>query len=271
MLEARIQQLQSDAVMDVNQSEVQLLKVPSGGKRASAGTGQKRVPKEGVDACKEGLAKRKTGAANIPVVKTYPSRWIEKLKREKKNKTTQRQQQEAPVKQVKTVTNVEKQKLPGTTFKTISKLKKCPAGTKSEPSGSVVSPAKAMPQKLAKCALSEEAVRESKAGEFISERPIEEGQNNRYGDAQLNVCCYLEACVVSGDVDRAQRCLFHYHRHIPRRKLLSISAYNTMMRVWAKKVSLQTDQKIQSDIVCQYCVNDDCFRCLVAFLIETED
>nr|XP_023700034.1 DNA-directed RNA polymerase, mitochondrial isoform X1 [Paramormyrops kingsleyae] len=239
MLEARIQQLQSDAVMDVNQSEVQLLKVPSGGKRASAGTGQKRVPKEGADACKEGQAKRKTGAANMPVVKTYPSRWIEKLKREKKkNKTTQQQQQEAPVKQVKTITNVEKQKLPGTTFKTISKLKKCPAATKSEPPGSAVSQAKATPQKLAKCAPSEEAVRENKADEFISERPIEEGQNNRYGDAQLNVCCYLEACVVSGDVDRAQRCLFHYHRHIPRRKLLSISAYNTMMRVWAKKGSM---------------------------------
>ncbi|KAG5851368.1 hypothetical protein ANANG_G00092540 [Anguilla anguilla] len=61
---------------------------------------------------------------------------------------------------------------------------------------------------------------------------------SRYGDAQANVRCFLEACMYIGDVDRAQRCLLSHHHHLSRRKLLTVATYNYMMRVWAKRGAL---------------------------------
>lgn len=65
---------------------------------------------------------------------------------------------------------------------------------------------------------------------------LEDKEGNRYGDPQLRVRCYLEACVFTDDVARAQNFLLSHHRHLSRRKHLSISAYNIIMRMWAKKV-----------------------------------
>uniref|UniRef100_A0A674DYG5 DNA-directed RNA polymerase n=1 Tax=Salmo trutta TaxID=8032 RepID=A0A674DYG5_SALTR len=59
-----------------------------------------------------------------------------------------------------------------------------------------------------------------------------------YGDIQRSVRCYLEACVFCGDIDRAHRFLLSHHRMASRRNLLNIGLYNIMMRVWAKKGSL---------------------------------
>lgn len=68
------------------------------------------------------------------------------------------------------------------------------------------------------------------------EKLLEDKEGNRYGDPQLRVRCYLEACVFTDDVARAQNFLLTHHRHLSRRKHLSISAYNIIMRMWAKKV-----------------------------------
>lgn len=69
------------------------------------------------------------------------------------------------------------------------------------------------------------------------EKLLEDNQGNRYEEGQLSLRCYLQACVFVGDIDRAQRCLNYHHQNLSRRKLLSMSAYNIMLKVWAKKVS----------------------------------
>ncbi|KAJ7993063.1 hypothetical protein DPEC_G00268550 [Dallia pectoralis] len=57
-------------------------------------------------------------------------------------------------------------------------------------------------------------------------------------DEQQRVQCYLEACVFSGDIDRASNLLLTNHQNIRQRKVLNIEAYNLMMSVWAKKGSM---------------------------------
>uniref|UniRef100_A0A6Q2XNU6 DNA-directed RNA polymerase n=1 Tax=Esox lucius TaxID=8010 RepID=A0A6Q2XNU6_ESOLU len=65
------------------------------------------------------------------------------------------------------------------------------------------------------------------------------GEARAYEDVQRRVHCYLEACVFSGDIDRAGHFLLSHHRRVSRRKLLNIESYNIMMRVWAKMGSLK--------------------------------
>uniref|UniRef100_A0A9J8BK01 DNA-directed RNA polymerase n=1 Tax=Cyprinus carpio carpio TaxID=630221 RepID=A0A9J8BK01_CYPCA len=69
------------------------------------------------------------------------------------------------------------------------------------------------------------------------EKLLEDKEGNRYGDPQLRIRCYLEACVFIDDVARAQSCLLSYHRQLSKRMHLSISAYNIVMRMWAKRGS----------------------------------
>ncbi|XP_061096463.1 LOW QUALITY PROTEIN: DNA-directed RNA polymerase, mitochondrial [Conger conger] len=59
-----------------------------------------------------------------------------------------------------------------------------------------------------------------------------------YNEAQANVRCFLQACMFTGDIERAHLCLMNHHQVLSRRKLLSIGAYNYLMRVWAKKGAL---------------------------------
>ncbi|XP_062412056.1 DNA-directed RNA polymerase, mitochondrial [Sardina pilchardus] len=61
---------------------------------------------------------------------------------------------------------------------------------------------------------------------------LEDRERNRYGEVHLSLNCFLETCVFIGEVNRAQRCLDAHHR---KRDCLSISAYNIMLRVWAKR------------------------------------
>ncbi|KTF72291.1 hypothetical protein cypCar_00050122 [Cyprinus carpio] len=71
------------------------------------------------------------------------------------------------------------------------------------------------------------------------EKLLEDKEGNRYGDPQLRIRCYLEACVFIDDVARAQSCLLSYHRQLSKRMHLSISAYNIVMRMWAKRVCIK--------------------------------
>uniref|UniRef100_A0A8C7VM29 DNA-directed RNA polymerase n=1 Tax=Oncorhynchus mykiss TaxID=8022 RepID=A0A8C7VM29_ONCMY len=83
---------------------------------------------------------------------------------------------------------------------------------------------------------------ERKLNQWAMSASLELMQDNSearmYEGVQLSVHCYLEACVFCGDIDRAQRLLLTHHRMISRRNLLNIGLYNVMMRVWAKKGSL---------------------------------
>lgn len=85
MLEARIQQLQSDVVLDVQHAKVQFMKAPSHGRGTSSGKGHRSTPQEKTDIPKSG----QTGDKGS--FKSQPRRWIEKLTQEKKNKLKKQQ------------------------------------------------------------------------------------------------------------------------------------------------------------------------------------
>ncbi len=121
VLEARIQQLQSDVVLDVQHAEVQFVKAHSSGRGVLSGKGGKSTPQEKSDIFKtvETAAK---GAS-----KSQPSRWMEKLTKEKKNKLKKQQhfQQKMQMNVKEKPTGKSKgskssSMLPGTSHKTIS-------------------------------------------------------------------------------------------------------------------------------------------------------
>uniref|UniRef100_A0A673XMW5 DNA-directed RNA polymerase n=1 Tax=Salmo trutta TaxID=8032 RepID=A0A673XMW5_SALTR len=181
VLEARIQQLQYDIVLDVQHARIQFVNAPKSGREASSGKSHKNVsgvrtevPKVRQNISKGGGQTSKGGGKDASASK---SRWMEKLILEKKTKT---------------------QKL---------NLKKAKGKGKA-------------------------------STEPAPELSEDNSEARMYEGVQLSVHCYLEACVFCGDIDRAQRLLLTHHRMISRRNLLNIGHYNVMMRVWAKKGSL---------------------------------
>uniref|UniRef100_A0A4W5PZP8 DNA-directed RNA polymerase n=1 Tax=Hucho hucho TaxID=62062 RepID=A0A4W5PZP8_9TELE len=123
VLKARIQQLQSDVIVDVQHAKVQFVKASKSGTGASSGNSPKNVsgertevPKAGQTSCKGGGQTGKGGGKDASASK---SRWMEKLSQEKKTKTKKLKQklglEDKPVKSSKG-----KLMLPGTSHKTIS-------------------------------------------------------------------------------------------------------------------------------------------------------
>uniref|UniRef100_A0A3B3YJL7 DNA-directed RNA polymerase n=1 Tax=Poecilia mexicana TaxID=48701 RepID=A0A3B3YJL7_9TELE len=224
VLEARIQQLQSDVVLDVQHAKVQFLKSPSFRGGLSSVRTLKGSSKDKSDIPKSGQAVTKRAS------KSQPSRWMEKLSEEKKNKLKKQQ-----ILQQKMQRNP-KEKLPGkskasrsslmptsTTYKTISSTAKKRRGDLAEI------------EELEK-RLNEQA--HQRICLSTMERFQESSTRSSCADIQLSIRCYLEACVFMGDVERSQRFLLSQHRVMSRRKQLTTDIYNIMMRVWAKKVSI---------------------------------
>ncbi|XP_047444012.1 DNA-directed RNA polymerase, mitochondrial [Mugil cephalus] len=121
VLEARIQQLQSDIVLDVQHSTVQCIKAPSYGRGVSSDRGPKTTP--GGEKHQEKADIPKSG--QTVVYKTQLSRWMEKLSLEKKNKLKKQQHLEQRTNVKKELTaksKITKISLAstGTTHKTIS-------------------------------------------------------------------------------------------------------------------------------------------------------
>uniref|UniRef100_A0A8C8BPD5 DNA-directed RNA polymerase n=1 Tax=Oncorhynchus tshawytscha TaxID=74940 RepID=A0A8C8BPD5_ONCTS len=293
VLEARIQQLQSDIVLDVQHAKVQFVNASKSGRGASSGKSHKNVsggrtelPKVGQTISKGGGQTGKGGGKDASV---YKSRWMEKLIQEKTTKTKKLNLklgiEDKPVKSRKG-----KLILPGTAQKNIltkagkktaSTSKKSKTLKNQEPTaiqadtmaGAPVAAAtvpirkakgkgkaskepapefsEARDQELAEL----ERKTEAKAQELAEVEKLEwklnqwamsaspelvqdNSEARMYEGVQLSVHCYLEACVFCGDIDRAQRLLLTHHRMISRRNLLNIGLYNVMMRVWAKKGSL---------------------------------
>ncbi|KAM7012929.1 DNA-directed RNA polymerase, mitochondrial [Tautogolabrus adspersus] len=71
-----------------------------------------------------------------------------------------------------------------------------------------------------------------------SERQQEDSVGTACGDLQKSIHSYLEACVFAGENQRAHYFLLSQHRVMSRRKHLNTDIYNIMMRVWAKKGTL---------------------------------
>ncbi|XP_064791178.1 DNA-directed RNA polymerase, mitochondrial-like isoform X2 [Oncorhynchus masou masou] len=286
VLEARIQQLQSDIIVDVQHEKVQFVKASKSGIGASSGNSPKNVFGERTEVPKAGQTISKgggqTGKGEGKDASASKSRWMEKLSQEKKTKTKKLKQklglEDKPVKSSKG-----KLMLPGTSHKTISTkagiktastVKKSKSLKNQEHTMTAAPVAAAnVPIRKAKGKgkaskepapeLSEarnraeemERKAEAKARELaeveelerklnqwaVSARPELVPDNSEarvYGDVQRSVRCYLEACVFCGDIDRAHRFLLSHHRMVSRRNLLNIGLYNIMMRVWAKKGSL---------------------------------
>lgn len=121
MLEARIHQLQSDTVFDVQRAKVQFVQAQASETWAASGKGPKSIPREKTDIPKSGQIVSK-GAS-----KSKSSRWMEKLTEEKKNKLRRKErlEQKFPKKvkekpPAKSKGSKSSSMAPGTAYKTIS-------------------------------------------------------------------------------------------------------------------------------------------------------
>ncbi|XP_036442362.1 DNA-directed RNA polymerase, mitochondrial [Colossoma macropomum] len=271
VLEARMQQLQSDVLFEVKHSKVEFLKMPQREKGPSLSKSQKTRPGEKTELPKAGQSSKTGATTDNPSSKTHTSRWFEKLKREKWNSTLkqsplQQNVSDKAAKSSKGKSNKKQQAaksskgsmmLPGSSMKSISAAKRSKTVTKQEhakPAASPVSHSKPkvsesptseatpVPQELSRdVELTEVEELEQMIKQWSStgtEKVIEVKEVNRDADTQLNVCCHLEACVFTGDVERAQRYLLFHHQNLSKRKTLTVNSYNIMMRMWAKKGSL---------------------------------
>ncbi|XP_067453403.1 DNA-directed RNA polymerase, mitochondrial [Thunnus thynnus] len=293
VLDARIQQLQSDIILDVHQAKVEFVKAPSSG-RVLSGRGAKSTPQEKGDIPKSGQIIGKGTS------KTQPSRWMEKLTQEKKKKQQHlKNVKEKPA--AKSKGSKSNSMLPGTTHKTISttakktaplikksrghmklsdEIRAAVSSTATASAAAAAAGTAAMSHKVSKGKRKDSKKKDSKnqvSGEEGQNQAVtdaqsrakelaeveelerrlsqqvsqwtsssnpehlhvqESGEGTTCGDIRLSIRSYLEATVFAGDVERAHCFLLSQHRVMSRRKHLSTDIYNIMMRVWAKKGTL---------------------------------
>ncbi|XP_038572158.1 DNA-directed RNA polymerase, mitochondrial isoform X1 [Micropterus salmoides] len=285
VLEARIHQLQSDVILDVQHAKVQFVKAPSSGRGVLSGKSPKNTPQEKTDIHKSGQTVAK-GAS-----KSQPSRWMEKLTEEKKNKLKKQQHLQQKIQKnvkekptAKSKGSKSSSMFPGTAHKTISTTAKKTAPLSLKLSDEIraavssnVSPTAAgtvaMPHKVSKGkqkdsknqfpgregqkqTVTDAQVRAKELAEVEElERRLnqqvsqwtsssnpgclhEDSEGTACADIQLSIRSYLEACVFAGEIQRAHCFLLSQHRVMSRRKHLKTAVYNIMMRVWAKKGTL---------------------------------
>ncbi|XP_056460639.1 DNA-directed RNA polymerase, mitochondrial isoform X1 [Gadus chalcogrammus] len=292
VLEARIQQLQSDGILDIQHVNVQVLKAPKSGKGSGSGKSPKSTLREKGDLVKPKQTLTK-GAAKSQSSKTQPSRWLQKLSQEKTNKIKREQVLQKknvketpptvkakPHKDVKETPTTKPQAglmTPGRSYKTVSSpaamIWTSPSVEGSEGSSKwadkmrsaaalsahkaskrksaqqapdVQAQGQPSPELLAQAQENAEVEELEKRLSLVSdltssastERLLGDREPAVCSDAQFGIRSYLEACVFSGDLERANRFLLSQHRILSRRKLLDVGMYNTVMRIWAKKGTL---------------------------------
>nr|XP_032806362.1 DNA-directed RNA polymerase, mitochondrial [Petromyzon marinus] len=66
-------------------------------------------------------------------------------------------------------------------------------------------------------------------------KQVQERQQNDPDELRDRLLCYLDACLFSGELKRAQKYVWHYHQDPNLRSLLSVQIYDVMMGAWAKK------------------------------------
>lgn len=298
VLEARIQQLQSDVVVDVKHSKVQIIKMQQRLKKIAPGNSQKNLSGEKAEMLKSGPAKaaKKGVTEGVTPFKTHASRWMEKLKREKWIKPKNQTSHKMHDKPVAGKSSKGSLMVPATSTKTITTAKRSKTKTKVETTASIATSSKGKENALQKKSkrkvlrvsdslavrfpgvqkvsssevglvsgmsaeeklavvtdnelVNEEELDVDQQSLAAPEKLLEDKEGNRYGDPELRIRCYLEACVFIDDVSRAQNCLLSHHRQLSKRKQLSISAYNIIMRMWAKKVCMRICISLSTSYQC---------------------
>ncbi|KAF3834971.1 hypothetical protein F7725_027529, partial [Dissostichus mawsoni] len=274
-LEARIQQLQSDTVLDVQHAKVHFLKAPSSGNKVLSGKAPKSTPKK-----KNIIPKsEQTGAKEAS--KSKPSSWTEKLNQEKNKK-----QQYLKEETVKSKGSKSSSSLPSTSLKTISTTAKktqpliktikghkkvsveTSAGVSSTVTSTVAGAAAGTAAKtqkesegkrkesknptpkqtVADAKVSSEELVEVKELERLSQQLSQltsssnpqvlqrDSERAECGDLYKSICSYLEACVFAEDFQRAQRFLNNQHKR--KKKVMNTNVYNILIRVFAKHNNL---------------------------------
>ncbi|XP_035379242.1 DNA-directed RNA polymerase, mitochondrial isoform X1 [Electrophorus electricus] len=242
VLEARMHQLQSDAVLDQKCSKVDFISVLQGEKEISHDQSQKAASTTKPENLKDCQASKKGIAVDNLSPITHTSRWFEKLAREKCNKA---KKQHALRQKLSDKADTAKHgkgslMLPGTSIKKISPGKKSHPEPKHSPTPCskpcVANPAAEEFSREAELADVEELDKcGSRWNPASTARLLEDRYGNQYSDSQLRVRSYLEACMFLGDTESACQCLLHHHQHIAKRTALCIGAYNVLLRMWAKK------------------------------------
>uniref|UniRef100_UPI00398F7099 DNA-directed RNA polymerase, mitochondrial isoform X2 n=1 Tax=Pristiophorus japonicus TaxID=55135 RepID=UPI00398F7099 len=272
VLKARIQQLQADNVTEMKCTEVQFvnrvnltpLESRTGSKNLTflpARELKKSLNLNSAALVKEITAEEQTGKKSrvetmLPKTTSAPSKWIEKLDKEKRNKT---RRQLSVVKKVKAP-------LPLSNAKKVTGAKSTESGRKST---SKAEAAKTLAARRTSPSVmsnphtvhpdpKSDALRDSSILTEVekldqqlnnwepSAKLLEDEEGNKYGDAQRNILSYIEACAFNNDLDRAHQCVMFHHRILTRRKQLNIKIYSVLMHLWAKKGSLNQIGKLFS-------------------------
>uniref|UniRef100_H3ATV4 DNA-directed RNA polymerase n=1 Tax=Latimeria chalumnae TaxID=7897 RepID=H3ATV4_LATCH len=222
VLEARMQQLQTENVTELKCSKVQFLN------RLSLTQTEDRSSPQDLSWDKkkiEGVPVRKADSErNSPTLNSHPSRWMEKLRKEKWKR---HKRQLGLVPKTKDVSSSVNEK------RTCDKISNISKTTNHKRTHSV----KDIPEETL-AEVEDVGEHADQTEPSLSGRLLEDKEGNKYGDVQLSILSYVEACIFIGDVDRAYQCLLFYHRNLSRRKLLNIKIYNSLVRLWAKKGSL---------------------------------
>ncbi|XP_068447589.1 DNA-directed RNA polymerase, mitochondrial isoform X2 [Clinocottus analis] len=269
VLEARIQQLQCDIVLDVPHTKLHFLKAPSSGQGFLSSQGPKGAPKEKTDTPKSQKTLKEAS-------KSQPSRSIKKLTQEKhclnapssgrgdlssqgpkgapKEKTDTPKSQETliesksqPSRWIEKITQEKKKKL--LKHKKMKNVKEPIAGYVKLSSTKKPVASKERREEDAQTAAKEQAPvgdLQSSLSQPVSQRTSSSNPLRLLEDTQATACdviqqsihSYLEACVFGGEVGRAHRFLLSQHRISTRRKQLNTDIYNIMMRVMAKQGTL---------------------------------
>ncbi|XP_005170579.2 DNA-directed RNA polymerase, mitochondrial [Danio rerio] len=262
VLEARIQQLHSDAIVDVKHSKVQIIKAKQRAKKTSPGKSQKNLPGEKAEMLKSGpSAQKKNVTEGVTPANTHASRWMAKLNREMwinpKTKTSKKVIKTGQSSKTKHCTNNAQNK--GKGFRVSERLLAKFPDLQKIHSGEV-----SLISVISDKALVNEG--ELDVSVPAPEKLLVDKEGNRYEDSHLRVRCYLEACMFLDDVSRAHNYLLSHHRQLSKRSQLSISTYNIVMRMWAKKGSINNIRRLFSLIeeagmkpnVTSYCAALEC-------------
>ncbi|XP_037106422.1 DNA-directed RNA polymerase, mitochondrial [Syngnathus acus] len=251
VLEARIQQLQPDGIVDVQKAKVEFL--PTLPTKRHKHTSATNTPQEKPDISKSPQTVMTLSS------QSQPTRWLEKLFREKKSKLKRRKRlrEKLQKKAAEQTGDEDIPKLPSTSYKTISIKKTAEKNKNSKVQAAVSHKApKSKPknqkkkQPSSKDQLTDEELVQL---DEVQLRLIEQGSpwafsnqpehllhtsEEAVGNTRSCIFSWLEACVFAGEIERANNFLLSQYRVRSRRAVLDADVYNIMMRVWAKKGTL---------------------------------
>ncbi|XP_042335589.1 DNA-directed RNA polymerase, mitochondrial isoform X2 [Sceloporus undulatus] len=247
VLEARVKQLQTDSVSELVTEQVSLSRSGKGSFFQAASHRKVAVPSP---------ARNEPATKSNERASSQPSRWIEKLNKEKSIKHKRLLRLEAKLERVfpgsgaKPIPKQSRVAQEAENIKERTAEERCKERTmKSQP---LQSPKGRRGGKkvitIEGCSVAETPV-PSEVNQEMEKRipiwedakenlPLEGEDGNQHGNIQLSILSYLDTCLFLRQPERAQQCLMFYHRSHFRRKLLDIRMYNIVMHGFAKKNAL---------------------------------